>query len=646
MVRLSRWQWVILGLPILGVGGFLLGAAAWQIHGWGIGWIWGVVTLLLLGWRWLLVRWTKPAAELTAAVAQMQADLTSQTGAEAASADLAQRVEAALQQVLRASEADLPIWEDWATFWQRAQALVADLALLYYPDVKYPLLNIYIPQAYGLIRGTVDDLDQWMRNLSPVLGQVTVGQGYQAYQVYRKLEPSARKLWQSWSWASWLLNPIGAAVRQVSQPAANQANQQLLVNLGQSLREAALRNLCRQAVLLYSNQQDLQGSLSQPQTQSLRQILAAASPAEQMEQQPVNILLVGRTGAGKSSLINSLFEAELAQVDLLPNTDQIQSYQWQSATGEALTLWDTPGYEQANRLELRQQVLDYAKTADLLLLLTPALDPALQMDVDFLRAIKAAAPSLPTLGLVTQVDRLRPLREWQPPYDWRWGERPKEVSIREAVAYRSEQLGEFCDRLLPIIAADLAAADLGAADLAAADLANQRASWGIDALSLALVETIDPAKQFRLARFLRDLEARSLACAKIIDRYTLQISTTQGITAWLKSPLLGLIAAGMQQPAVPALVAQIPIEQVPAVLGKLQMAYDLARLLQPAQGFDLRLLGSLVLSNDLPAERSIWALGQALVEYWTQPLDTEPSEERLQASYREYLASKESLNYA
>ena len=318
----------------------------------------------------------------------------------------------------------------------------------------------------------------------------------------------------------------------------------------------------------------------------------------------MNILLVGRTGAGKSSLINTLFESELAQVDLLPSTDAIQRYQWQHETGETLTLWDTPGYEQANRPEFRQRVFDFAKTADLLLLLTPALDPALQMDADFLSALKAAVPDLPVLTLVTQVDRLRPLREWQPPYDWQWGERPKEVAMREAVAYRAQMLGEFCDRVLPIVAADPAAS---------------RAAWGANALSVMLIEAIAPTKQFRMARFLRDREARSVAAAKLIDRYALQISTTQGLTAWLKSPVLGLIAKGLKQPAVALLAAQIPVEQVPVVIGKLQMAYDLSKLLQPAQGIDLRSLGPLVLRNDLPLERSTWALGQALVEDWTQP---------------------------
>lgn len=636
MIRLKTWQWVILALPIAAIVSFLLIAAGTQIHEWNLNWIWAIFTLVLVGWRWLLVQWTQPMmAEMEAAIAQVNQDIeeSKQQNTGPTADEATQKAEIALQKILETSRTDAPIWEDLQTFGNRCQEVVTAMALIYNPEVKYPLLNIYIPQAYGLIRGTVDDMDRWMQQLSPALNQVTVGQAFQAYEMYRKLEPSARKLFQVWNWLQWFVNPAVAAARVASQGSSNRATQELLVNLGQLLREAALRNLSRQAATLYGNRtlpetgpQMSTPALPKAKTQTLREIISQAEPEEKVAQKPVNILLVGRTGAGKSSLINTLFDSDRAEVDLLPSTDLVSNYHWQSEGGETLILWDTPGYEQAKRADLREMVLDYGTTADLLLLVTPALDPALQMDVDFLKEIKAEVSDLPAIAIVTQVDRLRPIREWNPPYDWVWGTQPKEKSIREATEYRTEQLGEYCDRILPIVTQDSQ---------------QGRVSWNADTLAVALIEAINPAKQQRLARFLRDRESRIVASAKIIDRYTFQMATTQGLTSLLKSPVLRFISTlSTGSPTLAyALAEQIPVEQLPVVIGKLQMAYDLFNLFntdaKPFQ-FDLLSLWPLLRDTQGTSDRNAWAFGHALVEYWTQKLTLE----QLRSRFESYLEQK------
>jgi uncharacterized protein len=631
-MRLKPWQWAVLVLPIASIVIFLLVAAGTKIHEWGLNWIWAVFTVAILGWRWLLVKWTQSSVVQVETVLgnvsqELKNSLAKPLGTRIASTTLAEsdsidRVIAALQQVLTAAQLDRPMWEDWVTFWQRCQELIVAIAKIYHPEVKYPLLNIYVTQAYGLIRGTTDDMDAWMQKLAPALDRVTIAQTVEAYETYQKLAPSAQKLLKVWNWAQWLLNPAAAIAKRATQQSANLADRQLLVNLGQLIREAALSNLCRQAVTLYSGQIPTLPTSVAPiapaKTQTLSEIIATAAPVTAIEQKPLNILLVGRTGAGKSSLINTLFNAELATVDVLPSTDKIQNYQWQLPTGESLTLWDSPGYEQANRQDLRQLTLDYAATADLVLLVTPALDPALQMDLDFLQAVTQTVPDLPIITIVTQVDRLRPLREWIPPYDWQFGDRAKEVSIREATVYRNELLGEYCNLVLPLVTGDANA---------------QRPAWGVETLSLALLDEIDPTKQFRLARFLRDRDTQIVAAAQIIDRYTIQMTTTQGLTQLLKSPVLQFISTYTTgSPALAQLLAaQIPIEQLPVVIGKLQMAYDLHSLLNSKPNpidFNLLALRQLLLDNTATPDRNAWAFGHTLVEYWTQQLTSDRLSER------------------
>jgi hypothetical protein len=165
-----------------------------------------------------------------------------------------------------------------------------------------------------------------------------------------------------------------------------------------------------------------------------------------------------------------------------------------------------------------------------------------------------------------------------------------------------------------------------------ADYETNRPPWNSDTLALTLLEEIDPAKQLRLARFLRDQEAKAVGAAKIIDHYTFQMATTQGLTAFLKSPVLSFLSTlSTGSPQLAYLLAeQIPIEQLPIVIGKLQMAYDLFKLLEPEGNFDFLSLWSLLRERSTTPQRDAWALGHALVEYWTQGLGIDQLRERYQ----------------
>jgi uncharacterized protein len=631
MIRLKSWQWFILATPIIVLITFFAIATGLQIHAWGINWIWAIFAVIFVGWRWLLVKWTKPLfPDVENIILEVQEE-SKKASFDNSNSETINKLEEALQSIITKTREDKPIWEDLQLFFQRCQDLVTAIAQIYHPEVEYPLLNIYIPQAYGLIRGTVDDMDKWMKQLSPALNQVSIAQGYQGYQLYRKLEPSARKLLQVWNWAQWIINPTVAATKLASQGSNKQANQELLINLSQVLREVALRNLARQTALLYGGDTfplDKFTSdtkiLPTAKTQTLQEILKEAQNPEKIEQKPINILLVGRTGAGKSSLINTLFDAQKAEVDVLPSTTEIKSYQWEVNTGETLNLLDSPGYEQINRPEYQEKVLDYAHNADIILLLNPALDPALQMDKDFLVKLPINLQEIPIFTIITQVDRLRPIREWQPPYNWLTGNLPKEISIREAVKYRQENLGEFCTQILPIVTADYL---------------TSRQPWHDDILAINILEAIAPAKQIRLARFFRNIEVKSVAAAKIIDKYSFQMATSQGLTTLLKSPVLQFVSTlTTGSPRLAYLLAEkIPIEHLPVVIGKLQLAYDLFSLLSinnaDKMQFDLLSLWTLLIEINGNPEDDAYAIGHALVEFWTKNLNFNQLEER----YKYYL---------
>lgn len=622
---MKQWQVIALLIPPLLLVSFLLFAASIQIHQWGLSWLWAIFGLVILLWRWLIVHIIKPVGDPL--LEQVKLDLQDQM---AKSGQLEGQVKAALEQSISLALNDPPIWEDWGAWAERCKELVINIAKIYHPEVKYPLLNIYLTQAYWLMRTTVDDVDIWLQKLEPILGKVTVGDAFRAYENYQMIEPMAKPILMIWQWSQWLLNPAAALTRQITEQSSTQANMQLIANFSNLLKEAALLNLAKGAITLYSGEnvsiEKLVAKTEPKQTQTLQEILEIAEPQENLPNSQINILLVGRTGAGKSSLINTLFNQELAYVDLLPSTIDFQDYCWNLPTGEKLNLWDSPGYEQSNRPDIQEKVLLQAQQADLIIVVTPALDPALLMDLNFLRQVKSQSPDMPVLVVVSQVDRLRPLKQWDNSYNWKFPTRAKEIAIQEAVQYRIDSLGQFCDLVLPLVSAD-----------------NQqhRIAWGDEEIALALLERIDPAKQFKLARFLSNRKAKAATAAKIIEHYTTMIATGVGIVSLVKSPLLGYISIFLKiPPDLTYLLAQkIPVEQLPLVVGKLQMAFELFTLLNSQKldknkfEFDLLSLWPILLRSDPPLERNMLAFGQILIAHYTGivPID------KLSQEFEKYL---------
>ena len=171
--------------------------------------------------------------------------------------------------------------------------------------------------------------------------------------------------------------------------------------------------------------EDLLDRVPEPLAREVRQKIAHLR-ALLLEQRSPQLVLVGRRGAGKSSLINALFGARVAEVGHVKA--QTGRGRWFDVQGElgTLSILDTRGIQEGSRPEEADEAdtpLDSIlaevrrKAPDALLFLVKAteVDAAIDADLDVLAQIVAASETAhgqrpPLLAIATHCDVLEPKR--------------------------------------------------------------------------------------------------------------------------------------------------------------------------------------------------------------------------------------------
>jgi predicted GTPase len=178
----------------------------------------------------------------------------------------------------------------------------------------------------------------------------------------------------------------------------------------------------------------------------------------QREPVDVSIVVVGQVKSGKSSLINALLGERRARTNELPVTQTVKPYRLQLPDSpDRLTLWDTIGYCHDELPEHNMdKTLAAFEEADLVLLVMDATSSARRPDIEMLRAMRKwfeARRRLkppPVLGVLTHIDGLPPVREWDPPYDWEHPSSLKEQNIQRMIEFNRQQFGELLASAIPL----------------------------------------------------------------------------------------------------------------------------------------------------------------------------------------------------
>ena len=357
-----------------------------------------------------------------------------------------------------------------------------------HPERGDPLLQFTVPEALAVIEQASGGLRDFVAGSFPLGDKVTVAQLMWLYR-WRGALGLVEKGYDLWRIVR-LLNPVSAVTQELRERFTRQIYDAGRDHLARRLARAFVREVGRAAIDLYGGSLRVSaGRLQAHVSTASRRDMAGL---DQRGSEPIRILVAGQTGAGKSSLVNALANAVEAAVNTVPTTAAFTAYKLTHDGLPAALLIDSPGLTGASNVAPLVQAAD---DCDMVLWVASAVQAARATDraaIEAIRAHFAAMPHRrqpPMLLVLTQIDRLRPFSEWEPPYDLSSPTRNKAASIRAAMEAAGAELGIAIDVIVP----------------ARVDVAV--APYNVDALWAKIIELAPDAQRARLLRSLSDIKS-------------------------------------------------------------------------------------------------------------------------------------------
>jgi len=218
------------------------------------------------------------------------------------------------------------------------------------------------------------------------------------------------------------------------------------------------------------------------------------------------IIVSGKTGSGKSSLINALLELEVNATGASePVTQEEQVSAWTLPGGE-LTIIDVPGFGEADKHNERVQfILDQLTSCHVMLLVVGAPDRAWEHERQFVEIVHNTDPDFPLLVVGNRIDMFNPVREWN----------PTALNLIHPSTKKEQSIVAWSESLRESLGIEPQQMVLTCAGEAFSDFEGR---YGLDNLGHAVVDALPLAVQNAAARALRVNMDKKALCEKIIWR--------------------------------------------------------------------------------------------------------------------------------
>ncbi|QUM88804.1 50S ribosome-binding GTPase [Moritella sp. 36] len=293
------------------------------------------------------------------------------------------------------------------------------------------------------------------------------------------------------------INPTAAIAKEVRNKLLGDMAGNVGANLQLNIKKAFLQEVAAVSIDLYS------GRFSIEESDMNKSTIAEEDENRQPEQlEPLRIVVIGQISAGKSSLINTIKGTLDAEVSALPSTSEVHVYSCVVGDIEVLNLVDLPGLDGSEKTS--KTVLKHVTNADMVLWVLKANQSSRQLDRQFMLRLDEFYAHKDNLhrkrpvftGILNQVDKLKPLAEWSPPYDLAQSDSAKVVTINKAIDYNQKLLN--FDTIIPT------------------SFSTESKTWGQESLAQLIANNVD--ESINVQRNRQRLEGRNNGASEQLKR--------------------------------------------------------------------------------------------------------------------------------